>query len=67
MNWKRVIAKEWLIILAIVILSPAVGYGVYLYQDHVYKKEKASFDSVDHRPFDETDYLARIMIGPDSS
>lgn len=52
MNWKRIIAKEWLIIIAITISSPVVGYGVDLYQNHVYEREIA-------KPFDPDEFLKK--------
>lgn len=54
MNWKRIIAKEWLIIIAITISSPVVGYGVDLYQNHVYEREIA-------KPFDPTAYIKKRL------
>jgi len=51
-DWKRIIAKEWLIIIAITISSPVVGYGVDLYQNHVYEREIA-------KPFDPDEFLKK--------
>lgn len=42
MNWKRVIAKEWLIIITLTISLPLAGYGLFLYQNSLYEKEQAT-------------------------
>lgn len=42
MNWKRVIAKEWLIIITLTISLPLAGYGIFLYQNRLYEKEQAT-------------------------